>query len=77
MLFRDRQIVSRGVRCPKCGASPGSQCRNWEGKSCGPHRERMDVVDPPPALPEKKRAETHVQGDLWGAAENDQAGPAS
>lgn len=39
----DRPTLNIDLPCPKCGAPPGQRCRNYKGKGCASHRQRIDA----------------------------------
>lgn len=32
------------VWCPQCQSQPGNNCRNYKGRGCAPHRQRVTAV---------------------------------
>lgn len=37
-------IAAESVECPECHSLPGSRCRNYRGKGCAPHRQRVTAA---------------------------------
>jgi hypothetical protein len=36
--------TAESVECPSCHSLPGDRCRNYRGKGCAPHRQRIEAA---------------------------------
>lgn len=46
--------------CPQCGAPAGQKCKNYAGRGCAPHADRIHPPEPEPEEPAGP-----IQGDLF------------